>query len=222
METQLLGYEANLNIYKTEFEQPIIKALQSPNPSIALELVNHGADVNAMMLEVHKAVYYKWNNHKIGTVLDLTREQLRRLREYKPPAVPPPQLRFGMDEVVNKYKIGTWQHASVLTAANLAKMNNKQKFDHHKKEEERIEKLKGVKEKQDAIDTAVATLEQIEKVVVAKGGKTFKELHPDLYYDISHLTISQPREVSTEFEHRFLFHGVTDVTETRRLKYIEL
>ncbi|KAK7719672.1 hypothetical protein SLS64_001851 [Diaporthe eres] len=225
MENQLRGsFEQNTKVFERDTEQPIITAIQSSNPSIVLELLKRGADVNAMTKQSYQIVHGTAFGYSTGqTVLDLVEDQLQRLRKYEPPVAKTPELKFGMDEVLEKYKQGTWQYAAVHTAVSFAHKRNERTLKDHEKEKARISGLEGVQEKQAAIDVAIAKLEEIRETLIASGGKTFVQLYPDRSQSRRplHSRWQPPKEI-LEFSYDFQFFGVSDVTEKRRDKYIEL
>ncbi|KAJ4414254.1 hypothetical protein N0V82_008036 [Gnomoniopsis sp. IMI 355080] len=218
------GLESNVKVFETTIEQPLIVALQSPDPSVALDLIRHGADVNTMTAQSRHVLQSGWHRNQGETVLDLIRQQKERLREYEPPIASAPELQYGMDTALSKLQKGTWQYAAVTLAANKAKQDNERKLELHETEEGiRISESKWLQMKQAAIDSAVDILEQMEKEILAKGGKTFDELHPDFkqqdYFQ------RDPRELpkrSYEFKVDLEFFPVSDLTERRKVKYIEL
>lgn len=225
MEYQLRGsLEDNTKVFERDTEQPIITAIQSSNPSIVLELLKRGADVNAMTKQSYQIVHGNAFGYSTGqTVLDLVEDQLLRLHKYEPPVAKTPELKYGMEDVLKKYRQGTWQYAAVRTAVLFAHERNERTLKDHEKERARISGLEGVQEKQAAIDAAIAELEEIKKVLVSSGGKTFAKLHPDrgqLRRQLNNMW--QPAKEILEFSYDFQFFGVSDVTEKRREKYIEL
>lgn len=224
MEYHLRGLEHNTNIFERGTEQPIITAIQSSNPSVVLELLNRGADVNAMTRQSYQVLRSTGFGYGTGqTVLDLVEDQLQRLRKYEPPVVKPPELKFGMEETLKKYEHGTWQYAAVWTAVVHAHKRNERTLKDYEKETARISGLKGVQEKQAAIDAAISKLEEIKKVLVSSGGKTFTELHPNRSESRRPLHSRwQPPKEPLEFSYDFQFFGVSDVTEKRRDNYIDL
>lgn len=225
MENQLRGsLENNMKVFERGTEQPIITAIQSSNPSIVLELLKRGADVNAMTIQSYSIVHSTGFGYGTGqTVLDLVDNQLRSLRKYEPPVAKTPELKFGMEDVLKKYKQGTWQYAAVRTAVFFAHKRNERTLKDYEKETARIAGLEGVQEKQAAIDAAIAKLGEIRETLVASGGKTFVKLHPDRGQSRRQLhNMWQPPKEVLEFSYDFQFFGVSDVTEKRREKYIEL
>ncbi|ROV91315.1 hypothetical protein VSDG_07762 [Cytospora chrysosperma] len=217
-------YEDNTGIFRSEVEQPIILAIQFSDPSVTLELLNRGADVNTM---TRRSAEIMRNNHGRESgqlVLDLVREQLKCLRKYEPPAATPPELKHGMDEFLGQFKKGTWQHAAVRIDAAKVKRENERKLKAYETEKARIASLEGVHEKQAEIDSVIARLEEVKRTIVNRGGKTFVELHPDVAKGSAGGWRNQwqPLKESPEFSYNFNFYPASDITERRREKYIEL
>lgn len=201
-------------------------ALQCSDPSVALELIKRGANVNEITRESRRILKYGSSSTKGETVLDLVRGQKERLREYKPPITSPPELQYGMDEALSRVDEGTWKHATMKVAVNVAKRQNEWKLKHHDDEKRRHADLKGKQMKQAAIDSAVEAFELIEEQLLAKGGKTFQELYPEFkslenVANVPRGPWVQPWR-NLEFVAEFTFHLDPNLTEKRKAKYIEL
>lgn len=224
MDYHLRDIENNTKLFERGTEQPIITAIQSSDPDIVLELLKRGANANTMTTQSYQIVHSTSYGYSIGkTLLDLVEDQLDRLRKYEPPVVKSPELKFGMEEVLKKYEQGSWQYAAVETAVFDAHRRNERTLENHEKEKSRIAGLEGIQEKQAAIDAAISKFEEIKQVVISAGGKTFTELHPNR--GDSRMPLQnrwQPEKERLEFWYGFQFFGVSDVTERRREKYIEL
>lgn len=176
-----------------------------------------------MTLHSRQVLQYAWYQRKGETVLDLVRDQRKRLREYKPPVATAPELHYGMDTALSKLPKGTWQYASVSLAANLTKQDNERELKRYEQDKKCLEDPKGVQMKQDAINSAIDMLEEIEREALAKGGKTFEELHPDFKQpEYPERSPWRDPEKSYEFKAEFTFQLVSDLTEKRKAKYIEL
>ncbi|KUI66211.1 hypothetical protein VM1G_01603 [Cytospora mali] len=218
------GFERNNSIFKAEVEQPITLAIRSSEPAVALELLKRGVDVNTMTGRSNGLVEHKVFTDNGQTVLDLVREQLQHLREYEPPVAILPELKHGMDDVLGQFKEGTWQHFTVQIAAIGARKNNKEQLENYEQRKARLANLEGVREKQAEIDSAIATLEEVERIVLERGGKTFLELHPEFKKKETDDQARRwrPSKESPEFSYTFNFYPATDITERRKEKYIEL
>lgn len=200
-------------------------ALQCSDASVALELIKRGANVNEMTRDSQRILKYgsSWSKNRGETVLDLVRGQKKRLRDYKPPIISPPELQYGMDKALSRVDEGTWKHATMKLAASVAKRQNEWKLRHHDDQTRRYADLEGNQMKQAAVDSAFKELELIEEQLLAKGGKTFEELYPDFKQpeNVENVPWVQPRKC-LEFEAEFTFHLDNNLTEKRKAKYIEL
>lgn len=220
------SHENNMKLFEARTEQPLVLALQSPDPSVALELIKYGANVNTITAASREALHNGWTGHNTATVLDLCREQLRKLREFKPAVYERPELHYGMDEALSKFEKGTWQHAVVKQSCDGLNKANRLKLKRY--EDDKARRLrdgveKGIKLKQDAINSAIATLEEVEKQLLAKNAHTFEELHPDYKRQQSNNRYrSRHWKQSFEFKASFDILEANDVTESRKDKYIEL
>lgn len=208
-------------------EQPLVLAVEAASPSCALELIKHGADVNAMTR--HQSDYevtcYHWHLKDKGeAVLDLVRERIQGLRLWELETAEAPVLKeCGLDEALSEFREGTWEHAAIKTAVNRTKKNNEWKLEEH--EEEKVRIAAGLEEtqmKQAAIDSAIATLEYLEREVLAEGGKKFLELYLDFKYTTRPHAEGKRAQESAGFKFRFHVHGVGDLTEKRRTDYVEV
>lgn len=215
--------EDNMKIFETTVEQPMVMALQCSDPSVALELINRGANVNEMTTDTREALKYGYSSVRGRSVLDLVRGQKKRLREYKPPVISPPELQYGLDEALGQIYKGTWKYATIQLAVELAKRDNERKLKHYNDEKQRYADLEGKQMKQAAFDSAAKALEQIEEELLAKGAKTFEELYPEYKRpeSVEHVRWEPPKKY-LKFEAEFIFHLDDNLTEKRKAKYIEL
>lgn len=120
---------------------------------------------------------------------------------------------------------GTWQRAVAMTQVSRTKRQNEKKVANFESETARLASPEpGMQMKEEAIESAIAVLEKIEKEIIGRGGKTFEELHPNAP-DLSRRQLfggQQGTKESPDFKLDFSFFNVIDLTEKRRAKYIEL
>lgn len=226
MQGPLHSYEENKKLFERITKQPLILALKSSEPTLALELIKRGADVNVLTTASHERLQYTWRRDQGESALDIVRSQLKALRGYQDPeiTVEVPRLKKGMDSYLSRFNEGTWQHAMVKDRICLLKKNHEEALEKYEKEKARIASLDGMKEKQAAIDAAIQNLEQLEAEILVKGGKTFLELHPDAKEpDQQHMSsLQSPPEGNDYYEYDFKFWGPNDITEQRKARYIDL
>jgi len=212
-------------------EQPLIVALKSSKPESALLLLEKGADPNVVTAESHSYMQNSWSRYPGESALDIVTADLKTLREYKveePIPLTRPVEQEGLDSYLDGFKKGTYQHW--IVSDDVEKTKRVFQYDLEQYEQKRhkpIPVADGEAEKTAAIKKAVETLEKIEKVLRAKGAKTFSELFPD--YRASQEKYRSERWVSTTeikkplpYSYTFTFGSVTDVTKARHAAYLEL
>jgi len=233
LENQLRTFEENTRMFKTMTEQPLIVALKSPSPAIALELLHRGADPNTLTTAAENRINRAswWGGYDVcESALDIVRKQLENLREYsgeRPSVSKPTKVPAGADEFLGTFEHGTWQHWLVSQDIASRKKSYLWQTKEYQKDQQRLASQEGLVEKKAAIAEAVEVLEKIEKIILEKGGKTFQELHPDVStttnpWNPYQATLQGTSVDATHYQYVFTFQGVTDVTEARKAAYIQL
>ncbi|KZL67095.1 ankyrin repeat protein [Colletotrichum tofieldiae] len=227
--SRLGSYEDNKKQFNLNTEQPLIVAIQScSDPEVALNLVEKGADPNTLTTNSHRAIENEYHRsyYKGQTALDIVQHQLKQLRLYKGEKFTQskPELPSGMDETLQKYEEGSYQHWQVSENIHWSKINYKRQQESYEEAKKKHDELKGVAQKMQAIKEVITSLEKLEKVIVAKGGKTFQDLYPDIKFtdNSSSNSHASMEKKSNDYSYVFSFRGVTDVTEARKSAYLEL
>lgn len=239
-ESRLGDFEANQKKFKSNIEQPLIIAIRSTEPAMALELLDRGADPNVITKASHDLIENTWSrNHKKGySALDEVRRCIKKLRQYKEETIrfsfrnaalwdrthehyEAPKGPQRTDEFLQKFKAGTYQHWVV-------KRDIEKNLDSYKEEVKRFHEQRKdqiddehIKIKKEAIAEMLSQLQKVEKALVAKGALTFKEQHPDIEAPAKHNKQITDEKTPT-YNYTFNFHGTSDVTEVRKAAYIEL
>ncbi|KAK2065301.1 ankyrin [Colletotrichum caudatum] len=231
---RLGSYEENKRQFNQNTEQPLILAIQScSDPEVALSLIEKGADPNTLTQISHRAIEHEHQrpHYKGQTALDLVRHQLEHLRSYRGEnfVQPKPELPLGMDEFLQKYETGSYQHWQVSESIHWGKISHKKQQEDYEKAKKKHDERKGTIEKTEAIKEAIASLEKLEKAIIAKGGKTFQDLYPDIKFVDNKFPGSRFPNIHAlgtqrvnAYDFVFSFRGVTDVTEARKSAYLEL
>ncbi|KAK3356243.1 hypothetical protein B0H65DRAFT_72260 [Neurospora tetraspora] len=237
MESRLSDFESNKELFRENLDRPLIAALQSKEPSVALELLERGCDPNTLHPDSARALHNTYSSRWKGkTALDMVRSQLKALRKYKGETtkLEEPKPRLGLDTYLQRFKEGTYQHWAVSGGVKLEKIGEQTEWKEYEKGLKCLASTKGISEKEQAIRDAIATLEKIEQSIISKGGKTFKELYPDRKEDGNddssssrhgyYLGYTSDRASSTKepYQYNFVFTGVQDMTETKQAAYVEL
>jgi ankyrin repeat protein len=234
IEGQLQGFDENMVQFRATTEQPLACALKSSNPSVALQLINRGVDVNILTLATYdqlQRLEKGWYVSGPGmSALDLVRSQLKRLRAHKlGPDLLRPRLPKGMDEYLVKFKEGSYQHWVVARAIKGQHRAFARFVKADQEKQSRFDSTLGIQEKEEAIRDLIRTLEELEKVLVEKGAKTFEELYPEEHKKfnknshgraVDEAEDKEDKEVT--FDYTFNFNNVTDVTTARKAAYLDL
>ncbi|TPX15381.1 uncharacterized protein E0L32_004361 [Thyridium curvatum] len=222
---RLSTLEENKKMLNESTEQPLITALRSTRPASAIELIKHGADVNAITTTAY-GIFARswWRGYDRGeSALDLVQKQLGELRKYKGETPREPvDITKDADKYLQDLKEGTWQHWLVHSDYDEARNRYALQMREHAKEVEKAKELKGLKEKKEAIAEAIADLEKIEKMILEKGGKHYDDLYPDFKNKKAASSTTDSDKTTTHYNFKVTFSGAIDVTEARRLAYIEL
>ncbi|KAM7187495.1 Ankyrin repeat-containing domain protein [Naviculisporaceae sp. PSN 640] len=230
-EKRLQSYDQNMDLYYRSVEQPLMVALRScPDPEVAVKLLEGGADPNAMTqvsYQLLKNTYQRQRN-KGESALDVVRRHIETLRKYTGETFyfVKPQLQDGMDEYLASLDKGSFLYWLASEDVKRKKKAYDEGMETYKVNLESFKKAKGLAEKKQAIAEALAGMERLEALLLEKGAKTFKELHPDIETDTSRNSRdnNQPRKEDAKkpYQYHLSFSNTTDVTEKRRKAYQEL
>ncbi|KAK8056279.1 hypothetical protein PG993_001506 [Apiospora rasikravindrae] len=208
-ESSLRDYESNQKLFAQSVEQPLIVAVRSAQPSSALELLKNGADPNVLPEECQRVVLNRYGGYNTGrTPLDIVRSSLKTLRAYEGEKVrfsrngsprqysgmgyvhhssstndmhgKPPEGPQRTAEFLTQFKDGTYQHLVVSKDIQNRAAFHEGEVCRFQKEMEQISSHDGLEMKKEAIKDLMSQLQRVEEALVARGAKTFKELHPDI------------------------------------------
>ncbi|UNI14911.1 hypothetical protein JDV02_001490 [Purpureocillium takamizusanense] len=215
--------------YRESLEQPLIAAIRSGNADAAIKLLEDGADPNALTSDTNRLLIdeyrRRWNH---GTsALDLVRDVIHELLMYKGEKAlfTEPTSQPGMDEYLEKIETNTYTHWIVSTDVKKSKSRFEFEEKAYAKEVERLRTLQGAAEKKEAIDETLSEFTNLESALIAKGGKAFSELHPDIDAQPRTLKAPQDREVEKvheKYKYDFSFNNDPDMNDARRDGYVQL
>lgn len=230
-EKQLGTFENNQAQYKRTVEQPLIIALRSPNPGVAVTLLERGANPNTVTTQTQYHMLNTWSSSFTGdTALDIADERLRRLRSYKEQDVTPsyePSLPAGIDTYLDQFEEGTYEHWMVAKEIESRRKNFEREHKQWKRNQKNTSKKNnaGFEEKREAIDKAIKKLERVRGTLLFRGAKTFVKAYPEFkkralarrdYHPSPYRPIERPFQFSVSFR------NVNDVTDARRKAYLRL
>ncbi|GAB1310959.1 Ankyrin repeat protein [Madurella fahalii] len=237
MEHRLGNFENNQSHYREMMEQPLITALRSSIPEIALELLERGADPNVITCHSHQYMGYSWRPQFNGqSALDIVNEQLETLRKYDgesealsshslPKA---PSLPEGIDTYLSDFEDGSYQHWLVAKDIDQRRASYHEQLLRYEEQKTSPTETPGVREKASAIGKAISTMTKVKEALLAKGAKPFVEIHPQFRDCVNtanpqHMSLSRRDETKTTlYSFAFYFLNVNDETETRKKAYNRL
>ncbi|EPE04776.1 ankyrin repeat protein [Ophiostoma piceae UAMH 11346] len=219
---QLGDFDKNTNLFLTRVEQPLITAIRSPHPEMALELLDRGADPDTKTKESHNSRNFSWvsRNNSPQNGLAIVRNYLTALRgsdiEITKNKKPFSDTNKS-DEFLASLDKDSWvfMMASRDIAAKRADFNKK--MDKYEEEVKKRAASNGPREKKTAIAGMIKTLEQIQDKILA----STREQQIVRTEEIQE-TAFPVQEFSKDYEFVPDFRGVTDVTESRRAGYVQL
>ncbi len=231
MEKRLQSYEQNKTLYHKSVQQPLMVALRnSPDPELAVRLLEGGADHNTMTQVSYELLTNEWQRryNKGETALDVVRDHIENLRKYsgeKFLAVKP-ELQEGTDEYLASLDKGSFLYWVASQDVKAKKEQYEKSLKSYEKSVKDFEAQKGAAEKKQAIEEALAGMEKVEALLLGMGAQTFKELHPDLETNTNqnnyNSSQSKTDDAKKPYTYSLSFHNTTDVTDTRRPAYEEL
>lgn len=225
--SRTLQFRNTEELFRTTTEQPLIAALRGPNLSIALDLLERGADPNTETKEWHtystQVVRWRPVNPPPKSALALARSYIGVLKEYdgeRNTASRPLKLFEGADSYLNSLERDSW----FFWAASVDVLDAKKKYNDqlakYEGELERVKSAKGVAEKTAAILEAIEVLEKIEQKLVAMLGKDLEEKDEPNIQDAPKPEPVEEFTKTYEFVPRFLTGNPT--TETENKAYVPL
>lgn len=225
--------EENEKTFRQNVPQPLVLALNSTNPETALLLLERGADPNVLTQEAYRYLHatYRYNT-KAESALDLVRQKLKVLREYKGEAVSAvkPMLPEGIDTYLERFEAGSYQHWVISDDIQTKQAEVRRGQRKFKRDLSKAMDSTGKAEKMEAIQEIIATLEKIERTMLDKGAKRFEELQPDYsstpdgdaYNTSFRRATTVPIAEKDAYEYNFGFQQANDLTTARRDAYVKL
>ncbi|PGH04470.1 hypothetical protein GX51_03461 [Blastomyces parvus] len=159
---------------------PIIQAAEFSAPAVVRQLLDAGADANAMTLQSHQLIdKVAYHSTQGQTVLDIICERRKFLKSLCEPLKSPLDItEFEPDAFYfSGLAEGTFEHSFVQNELAIAKMGsgiNQDSLNGTQLTEFNNQRALKV----DWIQREIKELEELEQTLKDKGGKSFAELHP--------------------------------------------
>lgn len=172
------------NGFKKNLQQPIVLAVDYDLPSVVQRLLNLGADVNTLDKIGHQVIQDSWQRtyHAGMSLLDVVTKKINDLaNSLKEADVNPPAFMLADDShYLGSTSPGSYQHWGISKNLEVARsvVRDLQKNRELKRKQD-LEQI-GIKEKKDALNQLHNDFKALRSVLLKWGGKTFKELHPEI------------------------------------------
>ena len=222
-----MSSEQSQNRFSESVEQPVLLALRTEQPTIALELLRRGAEPDMLTCNGHKVIHNEFERqyNKGQTLLDVVRGKLEDLRRYKgeePPTPPSKLFRDDERDYFQGLEEGTYKFWAVRARLDDLKDQYLKHMESYKESLEKEKNRKGLNEKRGAIRALIAGYEEVEAELQENGAKTFKELYPETTISRNnHGTSPWGSSGSNMFKVRFDFK-VPDLTAEKREAYVKI
>ncbi|KAF2233250.1 ankyrin repeat protein [Viridothelium virens] len=206
--------------------QPIVLAVETEQPAVALELLRRGSDPNTLTCDGYDVISHDWSrNWKQGqSLLDLVEEKLKQLYRYKGEDLPsPPSRVFWNDESAyfQGLEEGTYKFWAVRTRFDALKRRYRESLKSFEKTLKEAQARKGLEEKLSAIRALVAGFEEVKNELEDHGAKKFSELHPGINAPQNEDNEPERSSKSDEFKVEFDF-DVPDLTDETKEAYLRI
>jgi ankyrin repeat protein len=219
--------EDNMKLFKKSVDQPICVAVEAEQPSVALEILERGADPNTLTKTGAEVVQdeHQRRYRKGESVLDQVQEKLKALREYgtkkEEDSLNPPEPLKEDAYYLSSLQDGTYKHWIASTGLKSAKARHESQLKSHNERIKLGKDKAGSIEKQQAITDLISVFEDLEKALLQKGAKIFQDLHPLIIYSASNNNYKYETAKPRPFEVSFGF-ALGDLTEKMKELYLEL
>jgi ankyrin repeat protein len=236
--------EHNEEQFRQSFTQPVFDALRSEMLPTVLKLLDAGADVNSLTGDAWRIIkhLHHWNHTGDDSLLDCVRSKIEKLRKFVDPEIPnernayedlrtgrmkrhPPVPLKDDAEYLQDYDPQSYAHWLVSIQIEQAKAV----YEHALKsynDWKSFENPEGTQEKITAAKAVLREFEELERQLLARGAKTFKELYPDL-------KLPENQEQHNMFGYNYeppppeawsplLSFHLPDLSDERRAAYVKL
>lgn len=226
--------ERNQTVFQQNMQQPVITAVECEFPSIVLKLLDAGADVNNLTPGGWKALANRnlYSNENAHSLLDAVREKVKELHEFtqkkeddnggRYTKIFPPVPLEEDAEYLHDLVPGTYAHWSTSKQLQQAKSNYQRDLKNYESSMASRKEVQGKAEKLAAVKSLLGEFERLESELLKRGGKTFKELHPDVKLpEAQQYNYGYEPEPPKAWKPRLTFQ-LPDLTDERQAAYIKL
>ncbi|PNS15755.1 hypothetical protein CAC42_4207 [Sphaceloma murrayae] len=215
------------NDFKKRITQPVMMAVENEMPSLAVRLLEAGADPNTLSTGAWERILdNSMYTYPVASLLDQVDRELDDLRRYSvegEPSVASKPIPLKKDSSYLKdYRPGSYLHWRTLVQIKEQKEQYNSKLKTYNQQTKAATERKGIEEKRKAVTDLIDGFETLRKKIVALGGKSITVLHPGVevkfrvnrgYY------YRHPPEKHVKLDKSY---SITGLTEKRREGYDRL
>jgi ankyrin repeat protein len=221
--------------FRREIQQPVFTAVSCDMSSIVSMLLDAGADVNDLNQAAWSQIEDNYCNNNPQSLLDAVRERAEDARKFlrdETGEVKTISLPYGKgfapiplkddSHYLAPYGPTSYAHWAISKQLQDAKKSYEKDLSVWNEYEASGQVSEGVVAKSAVVEPLLAELELLEADILARGGKTFKELHPDQKLQVreQHDYSFKPTPPSP-WEPTITFY-LPDLTDERKAGYVRL
>ena len=209
--------------FKKTVQQPSVLAVEYDLPNVVQQLLHLGADTNTLDKAGHQVILDNWQRsyHTGKSLLDVIKKKIRDLQNgIKEEDESGPAITLEDDShYLSPMLPDSYQHWSISKDLEVARdiIWELQK----ERERKRVENLNqiGLAKKKDALSRLIKEFKALRSMLLERGGKTFKELHPEI-----EASQDRNRRNSTSLKsfHPSISFQILDLTDGKREAYFRL
>ncbi|KAF2849331.1 ankyrin repeat protein-like protein [Plenodomus tracheiphilus IPT5] len=223
--------ENNEKTFRTQFKQPVFTAIDSELPSVVLKLLDAGADINTLQ-GTSMGLGMGSHGGSGQSLLDAVRKKITELSDfletgkvtsnYRLPRASEPVPLKADEEYLRDRVPGTYAFWSASKQLHEARCDYERKLKQYEDFKMSHDAPAGTLEKKAAINSLLGEFEALQRQLIERGAKLFKELYPDVkLHDQQQYSHNYESPTPEPWTPSITFQ-VPDLTDERREAYIKL
>jgi hypothetical protein len=220
-ENQYYNRQVTEQTFHQHFRQPIITAVETEQPMLAIHMLEKGVDANTLtsggyLVKDNLLAQSYYNQPQ--SLLDIVEDKIQNLRKYsgeKESMHAPIPLEEDDQFYLGPYQEGTYQMFVAKEYLRHARERFKADQKNYLEALKKAAPHKQLAEKKKAtVEALIHDFEALKAALLAEGAKPFKELYPD----IEIVKQNEPQRFKIEFN----LTGVADLTGGKKDEYMKL
>lgn len=216
-------------------EQPLVSAIRLGQIEAAMKLLESGANPSQLTPTTEHLLHNDniRRSNKGQTAVDMVSGSIEGLKKNQSQGLQPtkkPVKRPGLDDYLERHDFQPGTYSQWIVSKDVKQ--KKESFEKSMRSYEKAEKERKGRhqaeedKKQSAIAELLADFEKLYEALIARGGKTFEQLYPDIktdeYRNIYNYGSNSDNTEIKPYKYEFEFRYDADMTDTRRDGYLSL